>query len=171
MGNHDYGRRWSELDVADEVTRIAREAGVTLLRNQSVTCARLQFIGLDDFWSPCFDPIPVLAQTNQQTPGVVLCHNPDAADQPVWGNYQGWILAGHTHGGQCKPPFLPPPELPVKNRRYTASEIPLSGNRRLYISRGVGHLLRVRFNARPEIPVFRLQSAAAMSPIPAPGKS
>jgi predicted MPP superfamily phosphohydrolase len=45
----------------------------------------------------------------------------------------------------------------VRNRRYTAGEFSLSGNRRMYISRGVGHLLRVRFNARPEIPIFRLQ--------------
>jgi hypothetical protein len=90
-------------------------------------------------------------------PTIVLSHNPDTADEPVWGNYQGWILAGHTHGGQCKPPFLPPPELPVKNRRYTAGAFELSGGRRMYISRGVGHLLRVRFNARPEIPVFHVQ--------------
>jgi predicted MPP superfamily phosphohydrolase len=125
----------------------------------------LQFIGLDDLWSPRFDPAPVLTQHSKSTDGngipptIVLCHNPDAADELVWGNYQGWILAGHTHGGQCKPPFLPPPELPVKNKRYTAGEFALSGNRRLYISRGVGHLLRVRFNARPEIPIFRLQAA------------
>jgi len=30
----------------------------------------------------------------------------------------------------------------------------------LYISRGVGHLLRVRFNVRPEIPIFRLQRSS-----------
>jgi predicted MPP superfamily phosphohydrolase len=29
----------------------------------------------------------------------------------------------------------------------------------MYISRGVGHLLRVRFNVRPEIPVFQLRQA------------
>jgi hypothetical protein len=30
------------------------------------------------------------------------------------------------------------------------------GNRRSYISRGVGHLLRVRFNVRPEVTIFEL---------------
>jgi uncharacterized protein len=73
--------------------------------------------------------------------------------------YEGWILSGHTHGGQCKPPFLPPPLLPVRNRRYTAGEFPLTGGRRLYISRGVGHLLPVRFNVRPEVTVFELRPA------------
>ena len=62
LGNHDYGRGWSMLDVADQVTRIAQEAGVTILRNKAVTVAGLRFIGLDDFWSPRFDPAPVLAQ-------------------------------------------------------------------------------------------------------------
>jgi len=69
------------------------------------------------------------------------------------------ILAGHTHGGQCKPPFLPPPLVPVANKRYISGKIELSGNRNMYISRGVGHLLRVRFNARPEVAVFKLQRA------------
>src|SRR4051794_37384578 len=91
---------------------------------------------------------------------IALCHNPDGADEPVWSSYQGWILSGHTHGGQCKPPFLPPPELPVRNRRYTSGEFALSGDRHMYISRGVGHLLHVRFNARPEVPIFRLQAEA-----------
>jgi len=167
LGNHDYGPRWRMLEVADEVSHIAEQAGVVMLRNSTATISGLKFIGLDDFWSPRFDPAPVLAQHTAESlraakaePTIVLCHNPDAADEPVWGGYEGWILAGHTHGGQCKPPFLPPPELPVRNRRYTAGEFGLAGNRRMYISRGVGHLLRVRFNARPEIPIFTLRSEA-----------
>jgi uncharacterized protein len=51
---------------------------------------------------------------------------------------------------------LPPPLLPVRNKRYTAGEIPLADGRRLYINRGLGHLIQVRFNVRPEITSFRL---------------
>lgn len=159
LGNHDYGFGWQMPEVAEEVCKIVREAGVTVLRNEALNVGGLQFLGLDDLWGPRFDPVDLLAQRGQDASTIVLCHNPDAADRDVWGSYQGWILAGHTHGGQCKPPFLPPPLLPVKNRRYTAGEINLSGNRRLYISRGVGHLLRVRFNVRPEIPIFQLRRA------------
>jgi uncharacterized protein len=68
----------------------------------------------------------------------------------------GGMLSGHTHGGQCKPPFLPPPLLPVQNRRYTCGEFELPGDRRLYISRGVGHLLQVRINVWPEVTLFEL---------------
>jgi hypothetical protein len=157
LGNHDYGINWQMVDVAEQVAAIVRSAGVTLLRNQALTIAGLQFLGLDDLWSPRFDPLALLAQKGSDPSTIVLSHNPDSADHPVWGRYQGWILAGHTHGGQCKPPFLPPPLLPVKNRRYTAGEFGLSANRRMYISRGVGHLLKVRFNVRPEVPIFQLR--------------
>ena len=60
---------------------------------------------------------------------------------------------------QCKPPFLTPPLLPVRNQRYTAGVFALSDSRRMYISRGVGHLMQVRFNVRPEVTVFELQRA------------
>ncbi len=89
----------------------------------------------------------------------MLSHNPDSVDHAPWHGYQGWILAGHTHGGQCKPPFLPPPLIPVKNPRYTSGRIPLAHGRDLYISRGVGYTLRVRFNVRPEITLFTLTPA------------
>jgi predicted MPP superfamily phosphohydrolase len=51
---------------------------------------------------------------------------------------------------------LPPPLLPVRNRRYTSGVIEISGGRSLYINRGLGYLRRVRFNVRPEITVFEL---------------
>jgi predicted MPP superfamily phosphohydrolase len=92
---------------------------------------------------------------------IALCHNPDGADALEWGDYRGWILAGHTHGGQCRPPFLPPPLLPVRNRRYAAGEVGAPGGRTLYISRGVGYYLHVRFNVRPEVTLFTLRPAAA----------
>src|SRR4029077_400137 len=37
LGNHDYGFNWNMTDVADEIAKIARDAGVTLLRNQAFT--------------------------------------------------------------------------------------------------------------------------------------
>lgn len=157
LGNHDYGRGWRMENVAQQVTSIATRAGVTMLRNQAATFAGLQFLGLEDLWGPNFGPGGLLERHGGAAATLVLCHNPDAADRPVWGAYQGWILAGHTHGGQCKPPFLPPPVLPVQNRRYTAGAIRVNERRTLYISRGVGHLRRVRFNVRPEVPVFRLR--------------
>ena len=161
LGNHDYGPGWQDFECARHVASIAEEAGCRILRNELIDIQGLNIVGLDDLWARRFDPDNVLSQLNEATPALALVHNPDAVDRKGWEGYSGWILAGHTHGGQCKPPFLPPPLLPVQNRRYTCGEFELSGGRQLYISRGVGHLLRVRFNVRPEVTLFRLVSTKA----------
>ena len=161
LGNHDYGRSCSHPsdEVADGLVRQLGEVGITVLRNSSMNVGGLQIVGVDDLWGPHFDPTAALSQLTPSSAKVVLCHNPDAADLPVWSDYQGWMLCGHTHGGQCKSPFLRPPVLPVKNKRYTAGEIDLYDGRKLYINPGLGYLRRVRFNVRPEITVFTLTPA------------
>lgn len=159
LGNHDYGRNWADGGVAANVEELLTAAGVTVLRNARTTIAGLHLIGMDDLWSGRFSGRAAFEAFDHGQPALVLCHNPDCCDLPVWQDYRGWILAGHTHGGQCKPPFLPPPLLPVQNRRYTAGEFALGPGRSLYISRGVGHLLQTRFNVRPEVTVFRLLRA------------
>jgi uncharacterized protein len=159
FGNHDYSLGWSRRDVADTLARRLPELGVHLLRNERHLIGGLQLVGIDDLWGPKFQPEAVVPKVDWQQPTLTLCHNPDGVDSSLMADCRGWILAGHTHGGQCKPPFLPPPLLPVRNRRYTCGEFDVGHGRRLYINRGLGHLLRVRFNVRPEITVFRLRTA------------
>ena len=162
LGNHDYGFGWRHVDVADEVANVATDAGIRVLRNEVQTIAGVQFAGLSDLWSPQFEPRPTLASLAPRQPTIVLSHNPDVQDQPVWDGVRAWVLAGHTHGGQVKPPFLPPPLLPVKNKRYAAGEYVIAPGRTLYINRGLGHLIQVRFNVRPELTLFTLQRAAGV---------
>lgn len=158
LGNHDYAHRWDDVATADKLTTQLTALGIDVLRNRTARVGTLAITGLDDLWSPNFDPF-VLREIDPADANLVLCHNPDAADKPIWTGYEGWILSGHTHGGQCKPPFLNPPLIPVMNPRYTAGEIDLFDGRRIYINRGLGYLRRVRFNARPEITAFTLAIA------------
>lgn len=158
LGNHDYGKDWAEQDVADQITMQLEKAGIRVLSNTQTEIEGLNFMGLDDYWALNFSPVEVLKKHNPTEANIVLCHNPDVCDLDVWQGYQGWILCGHTHGGQCKPPFLDPPILPVKNKRYSTGVIDLFDGRTLYINRALGHLWQVRFNVRPEITVFELQS-------------
>jgi len=161
LGNHDYGFGWRHIDVADQVTRVLDDSGVIVLRNDTRLLGGLQFTGLGDFWSPEFSGAKeALTAIDRALPTVVLAHNPDAQDVPIWEGVRGWVLAGHTHGGQVKAPFLPPPLLPVKNKRYVSGELSMGAHRTLYISRGLGHLLQVRFNVRPEMTLFTLQRKA-----------
>lgn len=159
FGNHDFGERWDDMTVAERLQKRLTDCGVTLLRNTSTVVSGLRVAGVDDVWSPNFRPKDVLPTLTADEPAIVLCHNPDAVDAQIWGAFRGWILSGHTHGGQCKPPFLPPPLLPVANKRWTSGEFDLGDGRSLYINRGLGYLWRVRFNVRPEITLFTLRAA------------
>ncbi len=157
LGNHDYGHDWIEQNVADNVTSTLENVGVKVLSNEESNFNGLNIIGIDDFWGLNFDPKKIMDKHNPDNANLVLCHNPDVCDLDVWNHYKGWILAGHTHGGQVKPPFLKPPILPVKNKSYDAGEIDLNDGRTLYINRALGNLFQVRFNVRPEITVFKLE--------------
>ena len=149
--------------MAARLVDVLAGLGVRILRNEVADVGGLQIVGMDDLWAHHFDPVGALAQLDRERPSLALSHNPDTVDRAGWDGFEGWILAGHTHGGQCKPPFLPPPMLPVNNRRYTAGAFDLTGNRHMYISRGVGHLIQARFNVRPEVTIFELAPAGRLT--------
>ncbi|MDA0590580.1 MAG: metallophosphoesterase [Planctomycetota bacterium] len=156
-GNHDFGHMCADVGLCDRLAEQLSTVGIQLLRNESAVVSGLRVIGVNDLWCPYFNVEQALDDYREDQATVALCHNPDAADREGWNGYRGWILSGHTHGGQCRLPFFQPPLLPVSNRRYVAGEVALNDGRRLYINRGLGYLRRVRFNVRPEITVFTLQ--------------
>ncbi|MFT5512352.1 MAG: putative MPP superfamily phosphohydrolase [Bacteroidia bacterium] len=157
LGNHDYGKNWSDQNVSDNVSAQLKDAGIEVLRNGQKDFDGLNIIGFDDYWGLNFSPEIVMNDYDATKANLLLCHNPDVCDLDVWNGYTGWILSGHTHGGQCKPPFLEAPMLPVKNKVYAQGHIDLKDGRNLYINRALGHLWQVRFNVRPEITIFELE--------------
>lgn len=159
LGNHDYGENWSESDVANSIVDILNTSNISVLRNEQKDFHGLNIIGIDDYWGTNFYPKNVMNLLDKSIANIVLCHNPDVCDLDIWNGYDSWILAGHTHGGQVKPPFLPPLVIPVKNKKYSAGQIPLEEGRTLYINRALGNLWQVRFNVRPEITLFELSRA------------
>jgi uncharacterized protein len=154
LGNHDYGGRVKVAMVADKLVEALKPRQVQFLRNETTTVDGLKLVGMDDYWGLNFYPEEATQNLTGDEPAICLCHNPDVCDQPVWGKFRGWVLAGHTHGGQCKPPFLPPPLLPVKNKAYTSGLFELDAARTLYINPALGYVRRVRIGVRPEITVF-----------------
>ena len=159
LGNHDYGKNWREPKVADHIENILTQNGLTMLRNAQTNVNGLNIIGLDDYWGTNFEPQNVMPAVDLKQANLLLCHNPDVCDLSVWHGYDSWILSGHTHGGQVKPPFLDAPLLPVTNKKYTAGQFDFEDGRTLYINRALGHLWQVRFNVRPEITLFTMQKA------------
>lgn len=159
LGNHDYGQNWEDLSCAEKVGDTLENFGIHLLKNTRQEIHGLNFIGFEDLWSPNFYPSEVMKTYDPAKANIVLCHNPDACDRDIWNGYKGWILSGHTHGGQCRIPGIITPVLPVDNKKYISGEIDLQDGRFLYINRAIGHSLQVRFMVRPEITVFTLTKA------------
>lgn len=100
LGNHDYGKNWSQPGVANNISELLMENNVTVLRNEQVNFSGLNIIGLDDYWGLNFRPEPVMNTYDRTKASIVISHNPDVCDLDVWNGYKGWILSGHTHGGQ-----------------------------------------------------------------------
>lgn len=159
LGNHDYGADWKDIACSENICEILESSGITMLKNRSEESNGLNFIGFDDLWSPNFGFSEVMKDHDPSKAAIVLCHNPDACDMDIWNGYQGWILSGHTHGGQCRIPGIITPILPVKNKQYISGEIDLQDGRMLYINRAIGHSFQIRFMVRPEITVFTLTQA------------
>ena len=129
--------------------------GVTLLQNESREIAPgLWLVGLDDYvWG-----VPDLAKATAAIPEgaarVALVHEPGFFDEPAAG--YDLLLAGHTHGGQVRIPFVPPLYLPAGCSHYLAGWYEKPGAR-LYVSRGIGMSgAKYRFLCRPELALFDL---------------
>ncbi len=166
FGNHEFGVDRKEttpedLMLAEKMEAALTSRNMTVLRNKSAKLehvdGRLWLVGLDDLWFGHFDPPSAFAGVPKNEPVLCLSHNPDTA--PLLDEYAPrLILSGHTHGGQIRLPYYGAIRLNVANPQYDMGHFQLP-NSQLYVSTGVGYILRVRFACRPEVPIFCLKSA------------
>ncbi len=165
LGNHDFGSSEEAARAnqhnTDRLARLFAEHGLNLLSDQTVEFPGLSVAGLRDYWFGQFKRSRAadVIRSVSDRPAIVLSHNPDTVDLPIWSTYQNWVLCGHTHGGQCRFPLIGAPRLPLENKNYVSGKYELAGGHRMFINRGLGHTARVRFMARPEITVFTLTKA------------
>lgn len=157
LGNHDHriNANWVEQALS--------EAGVTVLRNSVVTIQRgksqLHLAGLDDV-SQKMDRLDILMMSLPENgAAILLAHEPDFADVAAETQRFDLQISGHSHGGQIVLPIIGPPILPEWGRKYPSGLYNVN-NMLLYTNRGVGvTTFNARFNCRPEITVFTLESA------------
>ena len=167
LGNHDYGvyhpagfggNRGTSWYVADRLTR----ADAFVMLNESRIFRRgsaaIQFVGLEDFWTPHYSPALAFELADRNLPTVALCHNPDAA-LSLAGHGAHWVLSGHTHGNHIRDTALSDLIFPVNHKQFAAGLYSLDGGARLYVNSGLGYARRVSLNARPEITLFTLGKA------------
>jgi predicted MPP superfamily phosphohydrolase len=155
LGNHDY---WAS---AAGVVSLVQTAGIPMLTNGSVLLDRkgekLCLAGVDDLWEgrPLLDA--ALAGVDERLPRILLCHNPDYAEEMPGSPRVDLMLCGHTHGGQFKIPFGPRLGVPLKHVKYAAG-LSQGPRCRVYTSVGLGMVgIPIRFNCRPELAIITLR--------------
>ena len=131
------------------------ESGVHILVNANAS-PRPDFslMGLDDFISgkPRLDA--ALSGVPAGVYRIALFHSPAYFDQIA--GHVNLCIAGHTHGGQVRLPFVRPLWLPRGCGRFVEGWYEEKGTR-MYVNRGLGMSnLPIRFLCRPEITFFTL---------------
>ena len=157
LGNHDY---WTN---ANAVRSALKACKVIELSNDVYSLSngsdQLHIAGVDDIWEGQDRLDIVLDKLPQTGAAILLAHEPDYADVSAKTGRFDLQLSGHSHGGQVVLPFIGTPVLPYLGRKYP-SGLYRVGMMWQYTNRGVGMArLKVRFNCRPEITVFTLESA------------
>jgi len=136
-------------------------AGVHLLLNSGTLLRNdVWLAGVDD---PYTGKASLEGALTGAPPGIytiLLFHSPAYFDR-VAGKID-LCLAGRTHGGQVRPPFLPPLFLPKGCWPYVEGWYSAKGtNSKLYVNRGIGWSgLPLRFNSRPEVTIITVEPAA-----------
>jgi uncharacterized protein len=153
MGNHDHWRNGAEAH------RALAAAGVRLLDNQAVAAGPLALGGLDDPFTGRDRPAATVAAM-RRLPGarVLLSHSPDPF--PDLPRDVGLMLAGHTHCGQARLPFVGAVmTLSRYGQRYACGLVREQG-RTLIVTAGLGTSgLPLRLGAAPDLWLIRIGPA------------
>lgn len=146
----------------DAIHAALTRAGVQPLVNRGVPVpvggGSLWVAGVDDLTEGRPDLPAALADVPAGAALVLLAHNPDIWLAPGV-ERADLILAGHTHGGQIRLPLLGAAHTQGTHltRRQAAGWFS-RGRSRMFVSRGVGESIPLRFGVRPQVALIRLVS-------------
>ncbi|MCX6045306.1 MAG: metallophosphoesterase [Chloroflexi bacterium] len=91
-------------------------------------------------------------------PVILLSHNPDIVESPQI-DAVDLVLAGHTHGGQIVLPLWGPAHTQAQYlARANVAGYWRRGNTQVYITRGIGEGIPLRFGARPQITLITVKA-------------
>ena len=149
LGNHD---GWFDHD---RVRAALQQSGIHIVEETAMRVETpsgpLWIAGISDLWTGIHDIHQALSPVKDDGAAVVLLtHNPDVfPDVP---DRVAVTLAGHTHGGQVRLPFVGRPIVPSRfGQRYAAGHI-IDGGRHMIVATGLGtSILPIRFEYRRQL--------------------
>ena len=149
------GRRTSAND-AGRLGNMLRARGFHVLHNQALHlcdaahAVDVYFAGVDDVVEGRPHINEALDRVPPDAPTILLSHNPDIVASPRI-NQVDLVLSGHTHGGQIVLPFWGPAHTQVESlARHEVAGFFRRGATQVYVTRGLGEGIPVRFRARPQ---------------------
>jgi uncharacterized protein len=149
LGNHD---GWLNHDrVRDALERNDIRVLEETAARRETPAGPLWIAGISDLWTGRHDIAAALAAVKNDGAAVILLtHNPDVF--PLVPERVALTLAGHTHGGQVRLPFVGRPIVPSQfGQRYAAGHV-VEGSRHLFVATGLGtSILPVRFRVPPAV--------------------
>ncbi|MFA6916154.1 MAG: UDP-2,3-diacylglucosamine diphosphatase LpxG [Parachlamydiales bacterium] len=149
------------VPLHNELLQLLAKTPFRLLHNVSSTIpingSALNIAGLGEYSLGRFDPENAFRLWDERFPGIIIAHNPDCAPHLV--HFPGAvILSGHTHGGQINFPIIGKRFLSMENPSLKKGMIH-TANKWLYVNRGIGSLIPLRWFAPPEILCLTLVQA------------
>jgi predicted MPP superfamily phosphohydrolase len=147
-GNHDY---WSKCDF-DLIEECFDNSGGAWLMDKQVRShdGQLHFTG-----ATCLNWAKKVHAPQPSGKNIMLMHYPLFVEKLTPHKFD-LVLAGHSHGGQVRIPFLGPLIVPFWVGRYDMG-LYQTDSGPLYVNPGIGYVATsIRFNCRPELTVFEV---------------
>lgn len=170
FGRHLFWNRFDgEPAGVNDIGRLRRALegrGMQFLDNRAVRLGGtgVYLVGIEDLMEGRPDLRGSLEGVPQDAPTVLLSHNPDIVESAAAGRAD-LILSGHTHGGQIVLPLIGPTHTQTEQlSRGEASGYSRRGRTQIYVHRGLGEGVPVRFGAPPHVTFIRLLPARPQSP-------
>ncbi len=180
LGNHDYametGSALKLSWVAEQLTSSLEEIDISVLQNQAVELTpdggiadqnnALTLVGIGPYYPGEGNVDEALADVADEAPRLIMLHNPELFPRIPAGQAP-LALAGHTHGGQIRIPFLKSwswLSIVKEGEAHSDGWIHDYGQpgNRLYVNRGVGFSnVPIRLNCPPELTWVNLRRKSA----------
>ena len=160
-GNWDHRAFPTRQSIAAWHKRIQAGTGVRVLANQNVVLHRrgdrMWLVGTDDPYFGHTDLDASFKGVPDTAFALVLTHAPEAFEELAQRPAARLVLAGHTHGGQVRLPFIGAVRVPSRYGTRFAHGLFKLGDTLFYVNAGMGMShLPIRFLCRPELTVLTL---------------